>query len=93
MEQNDRAWLVQVTPAVRAYPQHYIARSESAADAMEAVKNYCSIGELNKARAEVLGRLSREATLALCKLYNLPIGAVLAWPDFENRAPRIGRSR
>jgi hypothetical protein len=81
MEQFERAWLVQVTPTARAYPQHYIARSQSAADAIEAVKEYWLIGELSKARLEVLGRLSREAAIGLCKFYKLPMGAVLAWPD------------
>lgn len=79
MEQVDRAWLIEVTPS-RAYAQHYIARSSSAEGAIEAVKKFCWLGELNKARTEVLGHLSHAATLAICGLYKLPVGGVLPWP-------------
>lgn len=80
MEQDDRAWLVEVT-ASRAYPQYYIARSTSEAGAIEAVTKHCLLGAFNNARTAVLGVLSHEARIGVCQLYRLPLGGVLAWPD------------
>lgn len=79
-DQDDRAWLVQVATST-AYPQYYVARSTSAAGAIEAVTKHCLLGEFNKARTVVLGVLSHDARVGVCQLYRLPLGGVLAWPD------------
>jgi hypothetical protein len=57
MEQDDRAWLVQVATS-KTYPQYYIARSASESDAIEAVTKHCLLGDFNKARTAPQTRAS-----------------------------------